>query len=53
MVLAIVLIVIAILLGLGGLIFTALKWLLIVAAVVLVIGIIAGFVARGRTRSSL
>ena len=37
MVLAIVLIVIAILLGLGGLLFTALKWLLIVAAVVLVV----------------
>jgi len=51
MVLAIVLIVIAILLGLGGLLFTALKWLLIVAAVVLVVGIVAGFLARGRTRS--
>jgi hypothetical protein len=51
MVLAIVLIVIAILLGLGGLLFTALKWLLIVAAVVLVVGIVAGFLARGRARS--
>ena len=36
MVLAIVLIVLAILLGLGGLLFTALKWLLIVAAVFLI-----------------
>lgn len=51
MVLAIVLIVLAILLGLGGLIFTALKWLLIVAAVFLVAGLIAGFVVRGKNRS--
>ena len=35
MVLAIVLIVLAVLLGLGGLVFTALKWLLIVAVVLL------------------
>lgn len=51
MVLAIVLIVLAILLGLGGLLFTALKWLLIVAAVLLVAGIVVGFIGRGRTRS--
>lgn len=51
MVLAIVLIVLAILLGLGGLLFTAVKWLLIVAAVLLVAGIVAGFIGRGRTRS--
>jgi len=38
MVLAIVLIVLAVLLGLGGLIFTALKWLLIVAVVLLIAG---------------
>ncbi len=51
MVLAIVLIVLAILLGLGGLLFTALKWLLIVAAVLLVAGLVVGFIGRGRTRS--
>lgn len=51
MVLAIVLIVLAILLGLGGLLFTAVKWLLIVAAVLLVAGIVVGFIGRGRTRS--
>ncbi len=44
MVVAIVLVVLAILLGLGGLLFTALKWLLIIAAVLLV----AGLVMRGR-----
>ena len=38
MVLAIVLIVLAVLLGLGGLIFTALKWLLIIAVVLLIAG---------------
>jgi hypothetical protein len=51
MVLAIVLIVLAILLGLGGLLFTALKWLLIVAVVLLVAGVVMGFISRGRTRS--
>ncbi len=51
MILAIVLIVLAILLGLGGLLFTALKWLLIVAAVLLVAGIVAGFLGRGKSRS--
>lgn len=51
MILAIVLIVLAILLGLGGLLFTAVKWLLIIAAVLLVAGLVAGFLARGRTRS--
>ncbi len=50
MVLAIVLIVLAILLGLGGLLFTALKWLLIVAVVLLVAGVVMGFISRGRTR---
>ena len=50
-VLAIVLIVLAILLGLGGLLFTALKWLLIVAAVLLVAGIVMGVIGRGRARS--
>jgi hypothetical protein len=51
MILANVLIVLAILLGLGGLLFTAVKWLLIIAAVLLVAGIVAGFLGRGRTRS--
>jgi hypothetical protein len=51
MVLAIVLIVLAILLGLGGLVFTALKWLLIVAVILLVAGVVAGVVGRGKSRS--
>ena len=51
MILAIVLIVLAILLGLGGFLFTAMKWLLIVAVVLLVAGLVAGFLTRGRTRS--
>ncbi|HEY7813419.1 MAG TPA: hypothetical protein VIC62_09295 [Nakamurella sp.] len=51
MILAIVLIVLAILLGLGGLLFTAMKWLLIVAVVLLVAGVVAGFLTRGRARS--
>jgi hypothetical protein len=50
-VLAIVLIVLAILLGLGGLLFTAVKWLLIIAAVLLVAGIVMGFISRGKARS--
>jgi hypothetical protein len=51
MVLAIVLIVLAVLLGLGGLIFTALKWLLIIAVVLLIAGAVAGFLARGKNKS--
>jgi len=51
MVLAIVLIVLAILLGLGGLLFTAVKWLLIVAAVLLVAGAVSGFLARRKSGS--
>ena len=51
MVLSIFLIVLAILLGLGGLLFTALKWLLIVAAVLLIAGIVAGFIGRGKTKT--
>jgi hypothetical protein len=43
--------VLAILLGLGGLVFTAAKWLLIVAVVVLIAGAVAGVLGRGRTRS--
>ena len=51
MVLAIVLIVLAILLGLGGLVFTALKWLLIVAVVLLVAGVVVGFIGRGKSKT--
>jgi hypothetical protein len=51
MVLAVVLIVLAILLGLGGLVFTALKWLLIVAVVLLIAGVVAGVLGRGKTRN--
>ena len=51
MVLAIVLIVLAILLGLGGLIFTALKWLLIIAAVFLIAGLVVGFLGRGKSKT--
>lgn len=49
MVLAIVLIVLAVLLGLGGLVFAALKWLLIVAVVLLIANAVAGFLAPGRS----
>ncbi len=51
MVLAIVLIVLAVLLGLGGLVFTALKWLLIIAVVLLIAGAVAGFLARRKSTS--
>ena len=51
MVLAIVLIVLAVLLGLGGLVFTTLKWLLIVAVALLIAGAVAGFLARGKSTS--
>ena len=51
MVLAIVLIVLAILLGLGGLIFTALKWLLIIAVVLLIAGVVAGFLGRSKSKT--
>jgi hypothetical protein len=36
---------------LGGLIFTALKWLLIIAVVLLVAGAVAGFLARKKSAS--
>lgn len=51
MLLAIVLIVLAILLGLGGLLFAAVKWLLIVAVVLLVAGVVAGYLGRGRSKT--
>ena len=51
MLLASVLIVLAILWGMGGLVFAAVKWLLIVAAVLLVAGVVAGFLGRGKTNT--
>ena len=51
MVLAVVLIVLAVLFGLGGLLFTAVKWLLIVAVVLLIAGVVAGALGRGKTRN--
>ena len=51
MVLAVVLVVLAVLLGLGGLLFTAVKWLLIVAVVLLVAGVVAGVLDRRKTTS--
>ena len=50
MLLAVILIVLAILLGLGGWLLEGLTWLLIVAAVVLVAGLVAGAVERSRLR---
>jgi hypothetical protein len=50
MILAIILIILAILLGLGGFLLAGLKWLIIVALVVLVAGVVAGAVGRGRNR---
>ncbi len=52
MVVAAVLIIIAILLGLGGLIFTALKWLFILAVIFLLAGLVVGFIGRGKARNS-
>jgi hypothetical protein len=51
MMLAIVLIVLAVLLGLGGLLFTAVKWLLIVAVGLLIAGVVAGVLGRRKTTS--
>ncbi len=51
MVVAAVLIIIAILLGLGGLIFTALKWLFILAVIFLVAGVVVGFIGRAKARN--
>ena len=46
---AIVLIVLALLIGGVGLAVSALKWMLIIAAVLFLVGIIAGFGGRRRT----
>ena len=50
MLLVIVLIVLAILFGVGGLVLTGLKWLLIVAVVLLIAGVVSGFLGRGRSK---
>ena len=46
MVLVIVLIVLAILFGIGGLVLTGLKWLLIIAVILLIAGLVRAFLAR-------
>jgi hypothetical protein len=46
----IALIVLALVLGGIGLVVAALKWLLILALVLLVVGVVMGVVGRGRTR---
>ena len=53
MILAIVVVVIAILLGLGGFLFKVGVWILILAAALLVVGIVLGAIDRGRSRRSL
>ena len=50
MLLVIVLIVLAILFGIGGLVLTGLKWLLIIGLIFLIAGAVAGFLGRGKTR---
>lgn len=50
MILAIVLIILAVLLGLGGLLLEGLKWLLIVAIVLLVAGFVSAAIGRRRDR---
>lgn len=46
--LVIVLIILAILFGVGGLLLEGLQWLLIIAVVLLVIGLVTGSRGRGR-----
>jgi hypothetical protein len=48
--LALVLIVLAILVGIGGLLISAVKWLLIIAAILLIAGAVMGFLGRGKAR---
>lgn len=50
MILAVVLIVLALILGGVGLLVEGLKWALVVALVLLVAGVIAGALGRGRNR---
>jgi hypothetical protein len=49
-ILAIVLIILAVLLGLGGFLLAGLKWLLIIALVALIAGVVVGALDRGRNR---
>ena len=41
----------AIVLGLGGLVFTTFKWLLIIAVVMPIAGAVTGFLSRGKSRT--
>ena len=50
MTIAIVLIVLAVLFVVGGLILKALWWMFVIAAILLVVGIVMGYLRRGRTR---
>jgi hypothetical protein len=50
MVLAIVLICLAVALGLGGLLLEGLKWLLIIALVLLIAGFISAAITQGRNK---
>ncbi len=50
MTIAIVLIVLAVVFGVVGLIAKALWWLFVIAAILLVIGIVMGVMRRGRSR---
>ncbi len=50
MLLVVVLIVLAVLLGLGGLVFEGLKWLLIIAVILLIAGLVMGVINRRGSR---
>lgn len=52
-ILALVLILVAVLLGLGGLLLAGLKWLLIVALVCLIAGAVVGWLGRRRGGTSV
>jgi hypothetical protein len=43
------LVALALLLGLVGIVARALRWLLIIAAIVLLVGAVTGFIGRGKT----
>ena len=47
---AVIILILALLLGGVGLFVEALRWLLIIALVLLLIGAVTGFLGRGRTR---
>ena len=50
MILVLVLIVLAILFGIGGLVIAGLKWLLIIAVILFIAGLVRAFLNRGNTR---